>query len=669
MATGNKPWTLLLTLESQRKKIQLSPQATLADLYQAASSAYSSGSRKKNAIAMSLQQALPPRRILPNCNETSLQKAGLQANDRVIVTVASKTSSTTTTTSTTTSTTKSKKKTATAKKKKAPAPKKTAAAANNDQDEYQQLQEEEGGGEETTTTASTNTRRKRSQRAAAQRATESFADTMKQQDLLMAAAATTRPKKATTARRQSPARQQQPRFSATSAGRRLHDGAVLTPAKKRRKTSKTTTKATATTPSSSQPSDPALALLAATNEPTRGAQLMRAGWRQAVQDAFEQNKAVARVAAVTSGDYELRVLKDDSSSLSHQEDSVDMRLQVKFAKGVQGRGYFEETVEGLPRAVVQSVIQAIHPTEALRPQNLALLSPRVFWSVLYHVTTHTTAAAAAAASAVAANTNSTIEQALQELQPELDWSFLRRRKQQLSAKARENLRQQQQGNNEDGQDWEAAAAAMESVEVAMGDLQALERQSKQSRAAAAASNRMADTEADVFVIVTPNETDLDELEECCDCQNNSTSRNNAKEMAKALHGTCHIHNWRELANASALELASTLHVDQETVQGWIDAAQVRTVDELMVEICQGNIAAVQALAAAKSATPKDLAVWRGIADVLREQLPTSSESAVAAAPTTTKPAIDDLEQWCQCAQQALEQLEWLNWYVTPVEKV
>ena len=51
-------------------------------------------------------------------------------------------------------------------------------------------------------------------------------------------------------------------------------------------------------------------------------------------------------------------------------------LHVKFAKGVQGRGYFEEDVDYLPLDILQNVVRAIYPVnpEALRPENLALLS-------------------------------------------------------------------------------------------------------------------------------------------------------------------------------------------------------------------------------------------------------------------------------------------------------
>jgi (p)ppGpp synthase/HD superfamily hydrolase len=143
-----------------------------------------------------------------------------------------------------------------------------------------------------------------------------------------------------------------------------------------------------------------------------------------------------------------------------------------------------------------------------------------------------------------------------------------------------------------------------------------------------------------------------------ECIIEETSEDQSR-LAHALVKDCRIHNWRELANATAQDLAKSLHLSEETSQTWIDEAQSRSLDELMVEVCQGNVQAVQLLTeTANSGTPKDLAAWRGIADVLQQQFE-EKDSA---------PSVQELEQWCDRAQQALEQLEWLNWYATPVEE-
>jgi hypothetical protein len=65
---------------------------------------------------------------------------------------------------------------------------------------------------------------------------------------------------------------------------------------------------------------------------------MRKGWKQAVQDAYEQNKAHARLAAVTVGNYTVSVQNESNMS-------------VTFKKGILGRGDFDEVVDFLPKDV------------------------------------------------------------------------------------------------------------------------------------------------------------------------------------------------------------------------------------------------------------------------------------------------------------------------------
>jgi hypothetical protein len=231
---------------------------------------------------------------------------------------------------------------------------------------------------------------------------------------------------------------------------------------------------------------------------------------------------------------------------------------------------------------------------------------------------------------------------------------------------------------------------------------------------------------DNAIIVTPTETDEDELTACILAGVASRGLGDDDETAKeddddwdktvisieqgdgskrsysirnvvdALIQNCDIHNLRQLANlkgADALvqQLFATNRDDEDDalinmVQGWIDHAREESLDEIMVEICQGQIEAVELLAQAKAATPKDLALWKWIVDDLYTLLQQAAVAAASAAnddldtshhhqqqqgntppDMLTVPSKQDLEQWCQRAQWALGQWEWLADYATPIE--
>jgi hypothetical protein len=115
-----------------------------------------------------------------------------------------------------------------------------------------------------------------------------------------------------------------------------------------------------------------------------------------------------------------------------------------------------------------------------------------------------------------------------------------------------------------------------------------------------------------------------------------------------------------LANVTNVEsLATRLDMPTDNVQQWIDKAQDESVSEIMVEICDGNVDAVQILTEkANTGTPKDLAGWRCIPELLHEQ---------TGSPTTTSIDKTQLATWCQRAHGVLQGWEWLSWYATPVE--
>ena len=92
------------------------------------------------------------------------------------------------------------------------------------------------------------------------------------------------------------------------------------------------------------------------------------------------------------------------------------------------------------------------------------------------------------------------------------------------------------------------------------------------------------------------------------------------------------------------------------VQAWLDAAQSRTLKEVMMEILDGDDRALERLCGERlrSGSPRDLAGWRPslLAEVMNE--PVSSDDGEA--PRWTE---EDARRWTSRARTALVDLPWL----------
>ena len=236
----------------------------------------------------------------------------------------------------------------------------------------------------------------------------------------------------------------------------------------------------------------------------------------------------------------------------------------------------------------------------------------------------------------------------------------------MSEKARENLRQEKESKGKgEGMDMDRGQEAIAAVEHAMEHLHEHDRAERSSRAAAAAMARLQQQQYEEqqgtteWALITPDEPDRDELRECIQEAPPGDLTLIPSIITKLLE-TCHVHNWRELANISDTTVLTNAldDVTADQVTKWIDRAQGESVDEIMVEICDGNIDHVQALTEkARTGTPKDLAAWRLIPETLQESLTGDS----------VKPTNAQLATWTKRAHTLLQKYEWLNWYATPVE--
>lgn len=604
--------------------MQLPPSATTRELYQIAEAEY-------GISISSLKYGFPPKLIAEASSDDTAQSTSIQAilqnQERIQVEFGSAAPVAAAKNNAGTSTTKGKSEKRTGKATQSHAPPESSASSAG----------------------------RKSKRAAAQRATENMPAVIQAQEELLkqqqqpskrsrtvaAAAVSKSSASPSSSKRSSTAKQQAPKFtSSVGQGRRLADGSAVAPPKSitSRKRANPSRILANNANNNNKSSDMSEALLGALNDSGKMGQVLRKGMKNAVQASYETTRAFSRLAAIQAKKYTKEVREGSTSVL------------VVSYQGSVDKTKTEEQVDCIPRDVLEAVLKGIHAsnTEALRPENLALLSPRVLWSLVHLFPDH-----------------SSIPEMYQELLPDQNWTFLRRRAQQLSEKALENLRQEQEANGEVA-NGEQAAEVIAAVEHAMEHLQdytAAERQARQAQAAIrrlqGSSSQNGTDRSSEWKLVTPTEPDRDELRECIQ---NSTTEDMAKLVTKLMR-ECQIHNWRELANVDDVtSLAQKLDQPAEEVQTWIDRAQDQSVDEIIVEICDSNIQAVELLTQkARSGTPKDLAVWRVIPQLLHQRVLLGGEEEEEA------PTVEQLQTWSQRAHQVLQEYEWLNWYATPVE--
>ena len=520
-----------------------------------------------------------------------------------------------------------------------------------------------------TSTSNVSSRTGRPQRQAAKAAQQAMPEIIKAQDQLLKAQSTSSSKakrKATSKSSTSPnnnKKKKAPNFgSQVGTGRRLADGAAVAAPKSRKRSGAASSSSSLLQPQ--QSSDMGESLLNALNHPGTMGQVLRKGMKHAVQASYETSRAFSRLAAIQAKSYQTQVIIMEQTAAATTNNNPNnnnvpsSKLQVTY-QGSVDKTWHSDTVDCIPEEVLTQVLQGIYDSdqqEALRPENLARLSPRVLWSLVHLYPRYTT-----------------ISECYQELlpSPHLDWSFLRRRAEQLSEKAAENLRQAQaqteggddSSNNQNGE--EQALQAVAAVEHAMEHLHDVSHRRRLASEAALArlqpSNGSNEQQQGGWKLETPSEEDREELIQIMkeSSSSNAPSGNELDRLVQTFFDSG-IHNWRELAlvdKETAASLAPTLQVPVETLEAWIDAAQAESIPEIMVEVCDNRLDDVDLLIErARTSTPKDLALWRSMPQVLHSTI---------GAPSTL--SVDTLRTWSERAHALLQEHEWMNWYATPVE--
>ncbi|KAL9190727.1 hypothetical protein ACHAXT_000433 [Thalassiosira profunda] len=434
---------------------------------------------------------------------------------------------------------------------------------------------------------------------------------------------------------------------------------------------------------------------------------LRSAMKGALEKSYEASRARVRVTAVDQGEFTFEKASNESvDSAGVVLGAAGQQLglyTVSYSKGMEGRGRYEEQVKIYGAVAVKGVLQSVYNTAKdsgdretadvpagdqdgrLRPDLIAQLSPRIFWSLVFHCSQ------AAKSVNNPAPMPTSVNEMLRATLPELDWSHLDRggRKRVLSEKARENLRQLKDeetadsaasGAVQEGEDGAKAAEEMEesllNANAANGEAQqGLSERERRARAAmarfggvnderkppasSAASPKKEVKVDDDWQLVTPTEDDVDELIECIK-EGSEVTDEAAKVWAAALLFS--VRNWRELANSNPKRVLSILDggssgPTNEVVQKWIDAAQSRALAEIMLEILDNDQDALEALKEkAFSGCPKDLIKWQA--------LPVMLLDAVSAGDTSGKWEESDVVRWITRAKTALGACPWLELYTS-----
>ena len=372
----------------------------------------------------------------------------------------------------------------------------------------------------------------------------------------------------------------------------------------------------------------------------------------------------------------------------------------------------------------------------LRPVLIAQLSPRAFWSLVYHCSEGSTEDRRPTAAATA---RPSVEDMLRSTLPQLDWSHLDRggRMRALSEKARENLNQRTAGasstrstsNNSrrDDDDAEARVRAVEDLAesaliAAMADendgVELTERE-RRAKAAMARFENVNDAKTislqknpvksppeDGWTLLTPHEDDIDELLECI-MEGSFTSEEGRESSSIAGGGNSYdeatarswavilldnaVRNWREMANISDPERILSLlpSSDEErsppsrrrlpscdVIGGWIDASRTRSLEEIMLDILDGDQDALESLREnARSCTPRDLTFWKSAPGMLLDAVMTPPpprrppDGGASVLPSITPDERRrwekaDAMRWIRRAGIAMGACPWLGEYTT-----
>lgn len=331
---------------------------------------------------------------------------------------------------------------------------------------------------------------------------------------------------------------------------------------------------------------------------------LHAQWKHQLEEERKERKALSRLMAVSTGNYDITLLSSGSKvgdgyllgaetyetkddRFGRSQVSRKLLIEVNFGNKTEGTTKQTEVVELLSYNAVKVLVEYGHniPTGSDSEENVFKLRPlfvagipSYFWSLVHHCSNSSL------------SVHMSVDEMLKNMQPGLDWSHLERggRSRTLSAKARENRRQELEakgGKNESvasGVDWELDTPSHEDKEglvdcIGRGEL------------------------VDEFISILVSGSQ--QLE----CKNPM-----------------------QLANADPLVLFTNLSnecrkkkippPELSSVTEWVDAAQEVALEEIMLEIVNGDEEVLNCLHSIGAASPWDLTCYGEESDFLAQKM-------------------------------------------------
>ncbi|GMH74914.1 hypothetical protein TrRE_jg6231 [Triparma retinervis] len=337
----------------------------------------------------------------------------------------------------------------------------------------------------------------------------------------------------------------------------------------------------------------------------------------AVSKTYEVSKSVDRVAAVLfSIELNKKALHPSPPPpLPYPTDPSpptltslpDARKKVKFAPSLSasstsGPGTFDVSFfkpTGGTAAITDSAVTILdletlkavinHVMEGgdgdmLDINTTSLVSLRVFWSIYFHFPFHHP------------------HQVLQSWHPSL--ASLDVRKRELSEKAKDNEAQER---GDDDREEQAVGELLDLEDQIVKGVEEGGWKERKRRAADAAIARLGGDKATEWDWTVDSTEDEDELRECL-------GEGNEGWVGKLREAGAH--NWVMLATATLSEGMA----GEDAVLGAVGAARLKTVEEIMMSIVDGEEGDYEGLLRARSATPFDLMNWEGEEELLVEEL-------------------------------------------------
>ena len=341
-------------------------------------------------------------------------------------------------------------------------------------------------------------------------------------------------------------------------------------------------------------------------------------WKQQQEKERNERKAMSRLVAVSTGNYEIKVLKSgskvgDGYLLGGRTDASEEDLygrchggrksfiEVDFGNKIEGKVKQTEMVELLSDSCVKFLVEFGHIIKSDSEDNDLILcpldvaaTPSFFWSLVHHCTKSP------------GSVLTSVEYMLRSMQPNLDWSHLDRggRSGRLSKKAKENHRQELSEKSKENHRQELEAQGDENEKRV-------------------ASRDASDMDWD---LVTPSKEDKKGLAECID---SGELVNDYISILVSVTGP-QCKNPRQLANADPEVLFAKLNNEcgkkkilppqLSSVKGWVDAAQEVALLEIMLEIVDDDNEVLMCLCRIGAASPWDLTCYEEESDFLAGQM-------------------------------------------------